>query len=123
MSSDWTQIPANTVRRDVRDTPALAGATSTPQGWTPVTHKTYEGRFTPRADKTTDEEPREEALLSLFNAWRVFTRAVGGGPGLSTFYRWVSTRKLSSVRMGYRLFIPLTALEDLIKRCRAGEGV
>ncbi len=62
-----------------------------------------------------------ETMLAPANALRILRRATGGTIGRSTFYTWLSSGKLYSVRLGYRIFIPLRALEDLIRQCKAGE--
>ncbi len=54
-------------------------------------------------------------------AWRILCRSTGGEISLVTFYRWLSTGKVYSIRLGHRIFIPLPALEEVIKQCRAGE--
>ena len=62
-----------------------------------------------------------ETMLAPANALRILRRATGGTIGKSTFYRWLSCGKVYSVRLGYRIFIPFPALEDLIRQCKAGE--
>ena len=62
-----------------------------------------------------------ETMLAPANALRILRRATGGTISKSTFYRWLSYGKLYSVRLGYRIFIPFPALEDLIRQCKAGE--
>lgn len=62
-----------------------------------------------------------ETMLAPANALRILRRATGGTIGKSTFYRWLSSGKVYSVRLGYRIFIPFPALEDLIRQCKAGE--
>ena len=62
-----------------------------------------------------------ETMLAPANALRILRRATGGTISKSTFYRWLSCGKVYSVRLGYRIFIPFPALEDLIRQCKAGE--
>ena len=62
-----------------------------------------------------------ETMLAPANALRILRRATGGTIGRSTFYTWLSSGKLYSIRLGFRIFIPLRALEDLIRQCKAGE--
>ncbi len=62
-------------------------------------------------------------MLSPSQAWRVLCHRTGGGISRATFYRWVNSGKVYSIRLGFRIFIPLPALDDLIKQCEAGERV
>jgi hypothetical protein len=65
--------------------------------------------------------PGGQPMLSPSNAWRILCTRTGGRISRATFYRWVSNGKVYSVRLGFRIFIPLSALEDLVKRCKAGD--
>lgn len=65
--------------------------------------------------------PGGQPMLSPSNAWRILCTRTGAGISRATFYRWVSNGKVYSVRLGFRIFIPLSALEDLVKRCEAGD--
>ena len=60
-------------------------------------------------------------MLSPYNAWRVLVRCTGVQCGRSTFYRWVDTGKVFSVRLGQRIFIPWSEVQNIIRQCRAGE--
>jgi predicted DNA-binding transcriptional regulator AlpA len=60
-------------------------------------------------------------MLSPQTAWRALCRRTGGGISRATFYRWVNSGKLYSVRLGFLIFIPQIALEDLVKQCLDGE--
>jgi len=60
-------------------------------------------------------------MLSPQAAWRILCKRTGGGISRATFYRWVSCGRVYSVRLGFHIFIPQAALEDLIKQCLAGE--
>lgn len=63
----------------------------------------------------------DQPMLAPVNAWRILRRRTGGGVSRATFYRWLSNGKIYSVRVGFRIFVPWPALEDLIRRCLAGE--
>ncbi len=76
---------------------------------------------TPLSPKTPSSEPGTQPLLAPSAAWRILCRATGGGIGRSTFYRWLRTGKVYSIRLGFRIFIPWPALDDVIKQCKAGE--
>jgi hypothetical protein len=71
--------------------------------------------------KAADSELGEHTLLSPLNAWRILCRTTGGEIGLATFYRWLSSGKLYTMRMGFRIYVPWPALDEFIKRCKAGE--
>ena len=60
-------------------------------------------------------------MLCPKTAWRMLCEQTGGRVALMTFYRWLQSGKVYSVRVGYHIFVPRTSLEDLIKRCLAGE--
>jgi hypothetical protein len=61
------------------------------------------------------------SLLSTHSAWRILRRRTGGNISRATFYRWVGSGKLSSMRLGFRIYIPLPALEDFIRQSLSGE--
>ncbi len=60
-------------------------------------------------------------MLSPFNAWKILVRRTGVACGKSTFYRWVSSGKVVSFRLGQRIFIPLPEVDNIIRKCRGGE--
>jgi hypothetical protein len=60
-------------------------------------------------------------MLAPFRAWQILCQRTGGQVCRATFYRWVSMGKVYSIRLGFRIFIPTSALEDLIKACLDGE--
>lgn len=60
-------------------------------------------------------------MLRPHAAWKALCSQTGGAITLGTFYRWLRSGKVYSVRMGYSIFIPRPSLEELIKLCLAGE--
>ncbi len=60
-------------------------------------------------------------MLSPAAAWRSLCARTGGCIAKVTFYRWLRNGRVYSIRLGQRIFIPQTALDDLIKACLAGE--
>ena len=60
-------------------------------------------------------------LLSPPNAWRILHRRTGGHVSRSTFYRWLESGKVYSLRMGSRIYIPWQALQEIIEKCFQGE--
>ena len=41
--------------------------------------------------------------------------------GIETLYCWIAARKINSVRVGRRIFIPVEALDNLVEKCLAGK--
>lgn len=80
----------------------------------------------PEAPETTPPKrlPPEDsaAMLRPTSAWRSLCARTGGFIARPTFYRWVRTGKVYSIRLGSRIFIPQAALDDLVKECLTGEG-
>ena len=60
-------------------------------------------------------------LISPSNAWRVLCRRTGIPISRATFYRWLSNGKVYSVRLGQKIYIPVSVLDELIRQCRAGD--
>ena len=60
-------------------------------------------------------------LLSPPKAWRILHRRTGGHVSRSTFYRWLESGKVYSLRMGTRIYIPWQVLQKIIQRCLQGE--
>lgn len=69
----------------------------------------------------TPGAPVTRRMLTPTQAWRILCRQTGGDVSRATFYRWLGNGKVCSIRLGYRLFVPWLALEELIKQCLAGE--
>lgn len=60
------------------------------------------------------------SMLSIQSAWRILRRRTGGNISRATFYRWVSSGRLSSIRLGFRIYVPWPALDEFIQRCLRG---
>lgn len=60
-------------------------------------------------------------LLSPPKAWRILHRRTGGHVSRSTFYRWLESGKVYSLRMGTRIYIPWRELQKIIEKCLEGE--
>ncbi len=75
----------------------------------------------PAQSSRTGEIQRHAPLLSPPNAWRILRRRTGGHVSRSTFYRWLESGKVYSLRLGSRMYIPWQALEEVIGRCLSGE--
>lgn len=75
----------------------------------------------PESPFRAGEVHRPAPLLPPSNAWRILQRRTGGHVSRSTFYRWLDSGKIYSLRLGSRIYIPWEALQDLIGRCLSGE--
>jgi excisionase family DNA binding protein len=61
------------------------------------------------------------SVLSTPSAWRIVRRRTGGDISRATFYRWLRSGRISSIRLGSRIYVPLPALDDFIRKCLSGE--
>ncbi len=64
---------------------------------------------------------KASSMLSPSSAWRSLCARTGGCIAKVTFYRWLRNGRVYSIRLGQRIFIPQTVLDDLIRNCLAGE--
>lgn len=83
--------------------------------------ETFDQSTRPRDFQRTGQTRKHTPLLSPSNAWRILCTRTGGHVSRSTFYRWLDSGKIRSVRLGARMYIPWQALQDLIDRCLDGE--
>ena len=60
-------------------------------------------------------------LLPPTAAWRILRSRTGGHISRSTFYRWLESGKVYSLRMGSRMYVPWQALQEVFARCLSGE--
>jgi excisionase family DNA binding protein len=75
-------------------------------------------------DSVRDEEGRgHPPLLPPPTAWRILHRRTGGRVSRSTFYRWLESGKIYSLRMGNRIYIPWQTLQEIIQRCLEGAPI
>lgn len=68
-----------------------------------------------------DEIQTRPQLLPPTAAWRILRRRTGGHVSRSTFYRWLDSGKVFSLRIGSRMYVPWQALQEVIGRCLSGE--
>jgi len=73
------------------------------------------------APANSPELPRPAGMLPPCRAWQILCQRTGCRVCRATFYRWISTGSVYSVRLGYHIFIPAPALEHLIEQCLSGE--
>lgn len=74
------------------------------------------GELAPGASPPLGKMP----MLSPSNAWRILESRTGVNVGRSTFYRWVQSGKVFSLKVGGRIFIPWPELEHVIRQCQNG---
>ncbi|HEV2426352.1 MAG TPA: helix-turn-helix domain-containing protein [Terriglobia bacterium] len=60
-------------------------------------------------------------MLSPDDAMQLLQMRLGILVGRSTFYRWVYSGRLFSVKLGGKLFIPLSEMEVLMQRLARGD--
>jgi hypothetical protein len=75
----------------------------------------------PPLSKLAGNKRADQPLISPQNAWQLLRRRTGGTVGRSTFYRWLNSGRLYSIRLGFRIYIPLPALDNLIRQCMSGD--
>jgi len=64
--------------------------------------------------------PGKMPMLSPANAWRILESRTGVNVGRSTFYRWVQSGKVFSLKVGGRIFIPWPELEHVTRQFQSG---
>lgn len=62
-------------------------------------------------------------MLAPSNAWRILNARTGGAVSRATFYRWLTSGKIHSIRVGLKIFIPWPVIDELIRQCLAGERI
>ncbi len=67
--------------------------------------------------------PDYPPMLTPSNAYRMLLHRTGGRISRATFYRWISSGRVFSIRLGFRIYIPLIEIDSLVKQCRAGERI
>ncbi|PYV00904.1 MAG: hypothetical protein DMG26_14645 [Acidobacteria bacterium] len=79
------------------------------------------GRDAPVSAAAGRGTPATGPMLVPSNAWRILNARTGGAISRSTFYRWLSSGQVYSVRVGHRMYIPWRVIEELIEKCLGGE--
>ncbi len=62
-----------------------------------------------------------QQLISPTRAWRILYLRTGGRVSRSTFYRWLDSGRVYSLRIGTRMYIPWQTLQESIDKCFQGE--
>jgi hypothetical protein len=75
----------------------------------------------PEESSPTGKFHSHSPLLPPTTAWRILRSRTGGHISRSTFYRWLDSGKVYSLRMGSRMYVPWQALQEVIGRCLSGE--
>lgn|SRR5487761_178392 len=65
----------------------------------------------------------EAPLLSASSAWLTLRRRTGIPVSRATFYRWLSNGKVYSMRLGLKLYVPLSSIEELVKQSGSEESL
>lgn len=84
------------------------------QGWT-------NNLATAAAPGETTSPKGQVPLLKASSALLTLQRRTGIPVARATFYRWISNGKVFSLRMGLKVYVPLSEIEELVKQCRSGE--
>jgi predicted DNA-binding transcriptional regulator AlpA len=72
---------------------------------------------------STNESPDEThpIMVSPERAMQILEMRLGINVGRSTFYRWIYTGRFFSIKLGGKLFIPLSEVEMVVQRLSHGE--
>ncbi len=81
----------------------------------------FRGQSAPDNAAAAQDARGHPVLLSPPRAWRILHRRTGGHVSRSTFYRWLESGKVYSLRMGTRIYIPWQELQGVIERCLLGD--
>lgn len=65
--------------------------------------------------------PGRPTMLSAERAMQILDARLGITVGRSTFYRWMQTGRLFSIKLGGKIFIPLSEMETIVERLSRGE--
>lgn len=73
------------------------------------------------SSESPTKAPNTPHMIRPIIAWRRLCAQTGGGITLGSFYRWIRSGRVYTVRLGGRVFVPSATLEELINRCLSGE--
>lgn len=59
----------------------------------------------------------DNRMVIPHTALRILCHRTGGTISRSTFYRWLSSGKIPSIRLGTRIFISWKAIDELVRKC------
>jgi len=122
--------PPRLLPKGPRSGPVLVGQTPTTPVGSPLREVTMadipaQGRVNVGfgASKPYGPSLEKPPMLNPTNAWRILCNRTGGSMARSTFYRWLSSGRIYSIRLGFRILVPWPALETAIKQCLSGERI
>jgi hypothetical protein len=80
----------------------------------------------PRAGQSLVRPPQagplaRPTMLSPDHAMQLLDARLGITVGKSTFYRWILAGRFFSIRLGGKIYIPLSEMEIAMERLRRGE--
>lgn len=75
----------------------------------------------PQSENTAGAE-MGDPLLTVSTAWSSLRRRTGIPLARATFYRWVGSGKVYSMRLGLKVYIPASVIDGIVKQCRGGEA-
>ena len=68
--------------------------------------------FAPERHQRQAVPPVERpVVLRPLSAWRLLNRKTLGSVSRATFYRWLSSGRIFSYRVGYRMYIPMPEID------------
>ncbi|HEX5481174.1 MAG TPA: hypothetical protein VFZ08_00955 [Terriglobia bacterium] len=81
----------------------------------------FTNELAPRAPWEAIHPKTQVPLLKASSAWLTLRHRTGIPVARATFYRWISNGKVFSLRMGLKVYVPLSEIEELVKQCESGE--
>jgi predicted DNA-binding transcriptional regulator AlpA len=66
-------------------------------------------------------DPGRPIMLSPENAMQILDARLGITVGRSTFYRWIQTGRFFSIKLGGKIFVPLSEIETVVQKLSHGE--
>lgn len=60
-------------------------------------------------------------LITASSALYLIRHRTGIPVPRATFYRWLSEGRVFSCRLGQKLYVPLSVIEETVKKCRSGD--
>ncbi len=60
-------------------------------------------------------------LISASSALYMIRRRTSIPVARATFYRWLNNGRIFSCRLGQKLYVPMSVVEETVKKCQSGE--
>ena len=89
-----------------------------PQHPYPINMPSAPTKHTPRKAPPPADKP---TVLTPLGAWRLLNKRTFGSISRATFYRWLSSGRVFSYRVGYHLYIPTPEIDNVVKLCQEGK--